>query len=399
MNTDFKNAVLVLPEQLLAGGLSVREGLIQDIAESQTSTQISTQTSTQATTTPTGVGSASVVDCGGDYLLPGLIELHTDNMERHVIPRPKTFWPNMIAAAMAHDAEMAASGVTTVFDSTRVGAIPHEDKPQNRLFMEMQQAIHAASDAGAFRIDHRLHIRCELTDPGIMEALEPAVDVPLLGLVSLMDHTPGQRQWRDLDALRRHNSRGNRSESEIDSMIQKRIDLGQEHVPVNRIKVLERFKQHQHIVLASHDDTTEQHVLDGVADGVDISEFPCSLVAAKTAKQHGLHTIMGAPNVVRGGSHSGNVSATDLIREDVLDGLSSDYVPASLLQAVFLIAEYDGWDLAKATRLVTGNNADMAKLSDRGRLAIGLRGDLIRVAVVANTPVVREVYVGGVRVL
>lgn len=391
MNTDFHNAVLVLPEQLLRGSLSVRTGLIHDVGQSSTSTSTPTQRSNSE--------SSHVVDCDGDYLLPGLIELHTDNMERHVMPRPKTFWPNMVAAALAHDAEMAASGVTTVFDSARCGAIPHEEKPQNRLFMEMQKAIHEAAAADAFRIDHRLHIRCELTDPNIMDALEPAVGAPLLGLVSLMDHTPGQRQWRDLDALRRHNSQSNRTDSEIDNMIQKRIDLGQQYVPQNRLKVLERFKDHKHIVLASHDDTTEQHVLDGVADGVDISEFPCSLVAAQTAKNHGLHTIMGAPNVVRGGSHSGNVSADDLIRADVLDGLSSDYVPASLLQAVFLIAQYEGWDLPKAAALVTGNNADMARLSDRGRLSVGLRGDLIRVAMVADTPIVREVYVGGVRVL
>lgn len=330
--------------------------------------------------------------------MPGVIELHTDNMERHMIPRPKTFWPNVMAAAVAHDAEMAASGVTTVFDSVRVGAIPNEDKPQNQLFMALQQAIHQAHDSQAFRINHRLHVRCELTDPNIMEALEPAVDAPLLGLVSLMDHTPGQRQWRDLEALRRHNSRSNRSDAEIESMIQDRIELGHKHVVKNRAAVLKRFENHTGLVLASHDDTTVQHVLDGVADGVQISEFPCSLIAAETAKEHGLYTIAGAPNVVRGGSHSGNVSALDLLDAKVLDGLSSDYVPSSLLQSVFVIANRAGWDLPKAAALVTANNARMANLSDRGRLLKGLRGDLIRVAVLDNTPIVREVYVGGKRV-
>lgn len=380
MNMDFKNAVLVLPDQLVNGGISVRDGLISDIVESPK-------------TRP-----ENSLDCEGDFLLPGVIELHTDNMERHMIPRPRTFWPNVMAAAVAHDAEMAASGVTTVFDSVRVGALSNEDKPQNKLFMAVQEAIHEAHNSGAFRINHRLHVRCELTDPVIMDALEPAVDAPLLGLVSLMDHTPGQRQWRDLDALRRHNSRSNRAEADIENMIQERIAIGHKHVSKNRAAVIERFKHHKNIVLASHDDTTAQHVLDGVADGVQISEFPCSLEAAQTAKQHGLYTIAGAPNVVRGGSHSGNVSALDLLDAQVLDGLSSDYVPSSLLQAVFVIAERDGWDLPKAAALVTANNARMANLPDRGQLVTGLRGDLIRVAVIDNTPIVREVYVGGKRV-
>lgn len=382
MNVDFHNAVLVLPDSEETGSLSIRDGVIDSMGEQARKPS----------------GNASEVDCQGDFLMPGLIELHTDNMERHVIPRPKTFWPNVMAAALAHDAEMAASGVTTVFDSTRVGAIPYEDKPQNRLFMALQEAIHEADAAGAFRINHRLHFRCELTDPNIVSVLEPALDARLLGLVSLMDHTPGQRQWRNLDQLRRHNSDSDKSAQAIDDMIQKRIEQGQQHVPVNRKKVLDCFKGHDNIVFASHDDTTREHVLDGIRDGVKISEFPCSLEAAKEAKKHGLFTIAGAPNVVRGGSHSGNVSAAELLEHQVLDGLSSDYVPSSLLQAVFTIADIDEWDLSKAAALVTANNADMANLDDRGRLSLGQRGDVIRVGLEGNTPIVREVYVSGQRV-
>jgi len=181
-------------------------------------------------------------------------------------------------------------------------------------------------------------------------------------------------------------------------MIQHRIEQGQKHVPMNRAAVIDRFSGHENLVWASHDDTTEQHVLDGVAAGVQISEFPCSLLAAKLAGQHGLSTLGGAPNVVRGGSHSGNVSMAELLEHGLLDGLSSDYVPSSLLQAVFAIAETPGWDLPKAAALVTANTARMAGLHDRGRLVPGLRADLIRVSMSAGTPVVRAVYVGGVRV-
>jgi len=159
MNVEFHNALLVLPDQLTPGAVAVRDGLIHDV---QAAPEVS----------PEGAENWQ-----GDYLFPGLVELHTDNIERHVIPRPKTFWPNLTAAAVAHDAEMAASGVTTVYDSMRVGAIPNEEKPQNRLFLDLQQAVHDGHNAKAFRVNHRLHIRCELTDPEIMTALEPAVTV------------------------------------------------------------------------------------------------------------------------------------------------------------------------------------------------------------------------------
>jgi len=213
-----------------------------------------------------------------------------------------------------------------------------------------------------------------------------------------MDHPPGQREWRALSALNRHNSRSDRSPEEIDAMIQERIAIGHKHVAVNRDAVVSRFREHAHVVLASHDDTTEQHVLDAVKAGVKISEFPCSLDAAKAAKQKGLATLAGAPNIVRGGSHSGNVSAMELLEHKVLDGLSSDYVPSSLLQAVFTIAHRDGWDLPSAVGLVTANTAGMANLHDRGALMLGLRGDLVRVAMVGDTPIVRAVYRGGKRV-
>jgi alpha-D-ribose 1-methylphosphonate 5-triphosphate diphosphatase len=152
------------------------------------------------------------------------------------------------------------------------------------------------------------------------------------------------------------------------------------------------------VVLASHDDRTEEEIAENAADGIGISEFPVSLVAARAAHAHGMEVIAGAPNIVRGGSHSGNVSAADLVREGAVDAFASDYVPASLLEAAFLCTIDTEMALPEAIGLVTDRPARMALLSDRGRLEVGLRADLVRVRVHEGMPVVREVWRAGERV-
>jgi alpha-D-ribose 1-methylphosphonate 5-triphosphate diphosphatase len=153
------------------------------------------------------------------------------------------------------------------------------------------------------------------------------------------------------------------------------------------------------LALASHDDATLAHVEEAVADGVAIAEFPTTLEAAAAAHDAGLAILMGAPNVVRGKSHSGNISATDLVRAGLLDILSSDYVPYALLQAAFILPQrVDGLTLPQALATVTLNPARAARLEDRGQIAAGKRADLVRVAVINGLPVVRGVWRGGRRV-
>ena len=150
--------------------------------------------------------------------------------------------------------------------------------------------------------------------------------------------------------------------------------------------------------MATHDDTTVAHVTEGVAEGIKICEFPTSLIAAQTARQNGLGTIMGAPNVVRGGSHSGNISAAELARADLLDVLSSDYVPASLLHAAFLLQK-EGFSLPKSINTVSRNPARMIGFDDRGEIAPGLRADFLRVRVVDDIPVILQVWKSGQRAI
>jgi len=254
--------------------------------------------------------------------------------------------------------------------------------------------------AAALRVDHRLHIRCELTDPALLETLEPLVDDPAVTLLSLMDHTPGQRQWRDVEALRRLMDRSG-GEAAIEREIEARRRLGQRHVADNRRALLARVRARVEggtMTLASHDDTTLAHVEQAAAEGIGIAEFPCTLEAARAARERGLATLGGAPNLVRGGSHSGNVAVAELAREGLLGGLSSDYVPASTLQAVFALVESHGWALEAASALASAAPADMLGLADRGRIAPGLRADLVRVGLIEGTPAVRAVYVAGERV-
>jgi alpha-D-ribose 1-methylphosphonate 5-triphosphate diphosphatase len=152
------------------------------------------------------------------------------------------------------------------------------------------------------------------------------------------------------------------------------------------------------VSLASHDDRTEEEIAENAADGIRISEFPVSMLAARAAQAHGMAVIAGAPNIVRGGSHSGNVSASALVQAGAVDAFASDYVPASLIEAAFICADQYNVSLPRAVGLVTDRPAQMAGLPDRGRLEPGLRADVVRVRVHQGLPVVREVWRGGERV-
>lgn len=371
-----KNAQLVLNDEIIVGCLQFENGIITSI----------------------DAGASDVgEDCENDFIFPGIVELHTDNLERHVVPRPAAPWPNILSSVITHDAEIACAGITTVFDSLRMGAIQGEQLPHATLLPKMLEGLSNAVSSGVLRSEHFLHLRLEMTDPQLMELIEKYTHQDELKLISLMDHTPGQRQWANIDALRMHNSKSTRTAEEIETMIQQRIDAGSEHVSTNRDRILSHFSNRA-ITLASHDDTTLEHIEEAVRYKVSISEFPCSLEAARAAKAAGLYILGGAPNIVRGGSHSGNVNMMELVDEGLLDGMSSDYVPSSLLQAVFMLAEKTDWSLPAAARLVTSNTAAMVGLSDRGELAIGKRADFSRIVAVDGAPAVKATYVAGQRV-
>ena len=255
-----------------------------------------------------------------------------------------------------------------------------------------------AQTDGMLKSEHFLHLRCEVSAAEVVETFEELVDHPWVRLVSLMDHTPGQRQWANIAKWRQFNSGGNISAAELDAIYRRRTTLGVE-VAASARREVARICHERNLVVASHDDTTAEHIADAAADGATISEFPTTAFAARLARSAGMHVVMGAPNVVLGGSHSGNVSARELAAEGLVDGLASDYVPVSLIQACLLFHEAMGMAMPEAVAAVTAGPASMAGLGDRGEIAPGLRADLAWVRAYEHMPVVRGVWREGRRVV
>ena len=337
-------------------------------------------------------------DAAGDLIMPGMIELHTDHLEVHYVPRPKVFW-DPIASVVSYDAQLATSGITTVLDSLRVW---HEDGTESvdgRSGL-LADAIASAREANLLRADHFLHLRCEVPMPSVIEQARELVGRPDVRLLSLMDHTPGQRQFRDEGKLRDYyrGKGGGMTDAELDILFERRLAYQKAYAATNMRAIVALAHQHD-IPLASHDDTTEENVADAIRDRVAVAEFPTTIEAARGLHQAGIGILMGAPNVVRGGSHSGNIAAVDLAREGLLDILSSDYIPSSLLMAALqLPMRVPAIDLAAAVRTVTKTPAEAVGLTDRGVIAPGKRADLIRVHVACDVPVVRSVWREGHRV-
>ncbi|GFE66135.1 alpha-D-ribose 1-methylphosphonate 5-triphosphate diphosphatase [Litoreibacter roseus] len=372
------NAQLVLPDEVVQGAVSVEDGRIVQI--------------------DTGTTHADdAIDCDGDYIAPGLIELHTDNLERHITPRPRVDWPHK-AAIIAHDAELAGTGITTVFDAIRVGSIVSDHNARySKYARQMADEILAMRAAGALRISHHLHLRAEICSETLLEEMEEFGDADRVGIVSLMDHTPGQRQFRDLVKFEdyvcgKHGLSKEGFGEYIEFLYGLQERLGARH-EAGAVKAAARYGA----TLASHDDTTAEQVAVSAGHGVSIAEFPTTEEAAVASRDSGIGIIMGAPNLVRGGSHSGNVAAQDLAQSDLLDILSSDYVPAALLLGAVRLGELWG-NMARGLATVTAAPARYVGLSDRGRIAEEMRADLTRFRVVGDAPVVRGVWVEGRRV-
>ena len=335
-------------------------------------------------------------DWEGDYLFPGLVELHTDNLEKHLEPRPGVRWP-ALSALLTHDAQISTAGITTVLDAMGVGDFDERSVRAQGL-QAAAEALHAARSGKLLRAEHLLHMRCELACDNMLPVVAPFLDDPNVKLVSIMDHTPGQRQWMDVERFRVYTQRNQRwSDEYLAQVVRERQDMQMRNAQRNRLGLLELCRS-RHIPLASHDDTVPEHVFEAVESGFVISEFPTTEPAARTAREQGLGIVMGAPNLVRGGSHSGNISALELARHDLLDCLSSDYVPHSLLHGVFLLRDEAGWTLPKAARTATLNPAHLVGLDDRGEIEQNKRADFVRVRELDGVPVPMMTWREGRRI-
>lgn len=376
-SSSISNAKLILEDEIVHGSISVQDGLISRVDD-----------------TPSGRG----INFEGDYLVPGLVELHTDHLENHYHPRPKVYW-NPIAALQAHDAQIATSGITTVFDAVRLGSDADSNFDMGDQVSVLMDAIDHGRKDNRLRAEHFVHLRCELATADVLDHFEPYHVHDAVKLASIMDHTPGQRQFVTMDLYYAYyQGKTGRTDEQMTKFIEARIKDQQLYSSANRRGIVD-MSRNAGLALASHDDATFAHVQEAHAEGVRISEFPTTPIAAATAKECGLAVLMGAPNVVRGGSHSGNASAAELAANGCLDILSSDYVPFSLIHAAFELPNMvAAISLPQAIQMVSKNPARAANLADRGEIKEGLRADFSRVTVRDGVPIVKAVWRQGERV-
>ncbi|PSV29249.1 alpha-D-ribose 1-methylphosphonate 5-triphosphate diphosphatase [Photobacterium sp. GB-72] len=373
------NVQLVLENEVINGSIEIKDGLIRAMSDSSSQRP-------------------EAINANQSFLMPGLIELHTDNLEKYFTPRPKVNWPALSAMA-AHDAQLIGSGITTVLDAIAVGDVRDGGHRQENLD-KMIDTIIESGKLGLNRAEHFVHIRCELPYSATVELAEKYLDLEQIHMVSLMDHSPGQRQFVNINKYNEYyQGKYNLSDQQMAEFEQYQRAQSLQWSGTNR-KAIAKLCREKHIPLASHDDATSLHVEESHSLGMVLAEFPTTIEAAQRSHELGLKVMMGAPNVVRGGSHSGNIAAHELATLGVLDALSSDYFPSSLLDAVFKLAsdERNALDLASATRLATANPAAALNLTDRGTIKEGLRADLMLVGRKANQAVIEQVWRQGNRV-
>ncbi len=335
-------------------------------------------------------GAARTINLGQQLLMPGMIDLHCDALEKEVEPRPNVPFPLDFACAQA-DKRNAAAGVTTVYHALSF-ANDELGVRNNLMAAQIARSVHAWQPHGL--VDNRVHCRYEITDENGLPILKQLLQENAMHLISMMDHTPGQGQFKDMAAFSHYLSRNyKKTADEVAVIVERKLEAASG--AFERMSELANAAHKAGISVASHDDDSADRVATMRSIGADISEFPVTLAAAKAAKAAGMYTIYGAPNIVRGMSQSGSMRAIDAIKEGVADCLCADYHPATLIVAVMKIAEQGILNLPQAVRLVTSNPAKAAKLEDRGVIAEGKRADLVAVGHPGGLPQVTAAWVHG----
>lgn len=375
MELAFKNARIVTPDESFIGSLQVRDGKISAIDRG-----------------PGQVGE----DLDGDVLMPGVIDLHTDSLEKHYYPRANIDW-SPTSAAVTHDGCGLSVGVTTVFNSLSVGSFNASPSRKQDRLQKLVDGIQSAHAGGMLKADHRIHWRCETTSDLLPELLEDFSDHPMTSMFSMMDHTPGQRQYRNISRHMENWRANGMSQEDCDARLADYRERQARNADRNR-EFVAKLAVSLGQPLASHDDEDVDQI-DTAADlGATVAEFPVTLEAAERARERGMVVVMGGPNLIRGGSYSGNVRAAELAEAGLLDAFASDYVPRSLIECAFaLTAAPFSWPLHKAAAVVTAAPARAAALDDRGEIALGKRADLIRVRLTGGLPILQGAWVEGRR--
>ena len=314
------------------------------------------------------------VDLNEQYLMPGMVDLHSDQIEKLIEPRPGVSFDPEFAYAEA-DARSAMSGITTPFHALSFAGV----ELGLRNDAKAQELVrHLVSHREGKFAQHRIHVRYEVTNWKGPSLIKEMMQDDLVDLISVMNHSPGQGQFRDQAAyvafMRRTYQVEGESLSRMLDQKARNADGAQE-----RVADLVRQATRRSIRVASHDDCSEAAVEEAARLGITISEFPMNLAAARAAHRLGLKTMFGSPNILRGCSQGGAIRALDAVMDGSIDCLCSDYYPATMAPAAFLIPQLAGWTLPAAVRLVTANPAAAVGLTDRGAIQPGRVADLAAV--------------------
>jgi alpha-D-ribose 1-methylphosphonate 5-triphosphate diphosphatase len=352
---------------------------------------------------PTGENyseSAMLIDAQGRLLTPGFIDIHSDYIEHMAAPRPSSLIDFHLALRET-ERELITHGITTMFHSLSIiKSTEFPEKPiRNAANTQQFVSLIDQSHHTPHQIRHRFHARFEIDSLDRIDELTAYIENNQVHLISFMDHTPGQGQYRDLENYKA-TLKGYRkvSDTEIEAIIQH--SQNRPKMTLEMIEQLCRLAQKKGIAIASHDDDSADKLETIRSFGATISEFPLTLEVAREARKKGLHTLAGAPNVLLGGSHNGNLSAAEAIHDGCMDMLCSDYYPAAMLHSIFKLHAESGKPLHELFRLITLNPAKAVNLSDQlGSIEIGKKADLLLIDRLDNImPVITHAFVDGIPV-
>ncbi|MDR2111404.1 MAG: alpha-D-ribose 1-methylphosphonate 5-triphosphate diphosphatase [Spirochaetaceae bacterium] len=342
-------------------------------------------------------------DARGGYVMPGFIDIHSDYIEGILQPRPAALMDFELGLREA-EKQLLGHGVTTIYHSLSImnvaGSKGGRTSFRSRENFERLALLIQDFHQGYHLIRHRLHARYDIYTADLYDYVTRILEEGKVHELSFMDHTPGQGQYRDFEIYARSTAGW---DVEGDLPLEEKLAILRNRSGVSRkkLKSLAALAKKQGIPLASHDDDSPEKVLFMKNEyGTKISEFPVELAAAKKARDEGLMVVMGAPNVMIGGSHSGNLSALEAIREGCTDILCSDYYPASLLHSAFMLEEKGIIPLAEAVRMLTFNPAKAVGIAaDYGLVEEGKKADLLIVRKLQGRPLVYRCFIDGQSVL
>jgi len=351
MNLVLRSKRVLLPSGITEADIIIENGVVEKVADYGSSAQ--------------------ACELEDMLIAPGIVDLHSDAIEKEIEPRPGAMFP-LEQAVVDLDRRLALNGVTTMFHALAFETAFTKELRDPVKSSELVRVI-AELNKDYLRVDNKIHVRYEVSSLESVVHIDKLVDENLIDLFSIMDHAPGQGQFKSVEMWEKFYGKSyNLSKEEMAALRERKLNRDEKMLK----ELIERVKS-KGIMMASHDDCNKAKVDSMYKSGVRISEFPLSVEVAEYAREQGMATGMGAPNVVRGLSQSGNISARELIRENVCDYLCSDYHPASMLKAVYILNSAEGLPIEEGFKLVTSTPAEISGLTDRGTIEKGKRADLI----------------------